>query len=63
MEKNMENEMETREYIVWGYIGVKIGILRILKPLKREGFSNRGSTLSVLGLVSSHQTFSTESMQ
>ena len=35
MEKNMEHEMETREYIgiIWGYIGILVGI-RILRPLK-----------------------------
>ena len=46
MEKNMENEMETRECmgIIWGFIGVIIGI-PIFRPLKGKGFINHGSTL------------------
>ena len=42
MEKNMEKEMETGEYIgiVWGCIGAKIGIL-IFRPLKGGGSESR----------------------
>ena len=38
MEKKMEHETETTEYIVWGYIGI---IIVILIFLKRRGFGLR----------------------
>ena len=43
MEKNMENEMETMEYIgvIWAYIWIIIGIL-ILRPLQGVGLLIRG---------------------
>ena len=43
MEKNMENEMETRATagMIWGYIGIIIGIL-ILRTLKGGGLSIMG---------------------